>query len=260
MNIVEWFKGLPDHTQKNIKNVAIGSIGGAFLTLLSFLVADLVGWMDFESINGLEAFAVFTSYLCTWLCSQQTRWNYPVGIITTLAYSILFWQQDAFALSIFNGYLVLSLSYGFWRWGSDKDTRPVTKVKGWWHLGYVGLALVIYLLLAVVHAIMGQEMGLIDVLLAVASGVAQFLLDNKKLENWLVWIAINIVSIPYFLAIKLPLVAFQYVFFLAHAVYGYFEWRKHLKEEPVIDFFDDSLKEIGAPEKTRGPQQMGINP
>lgn len=256
MNIVEWFNGLADHTKKNIKNVIIGSIGGGFLTLLSYFVADLLGWADFTHINPLEAFAVFTSYLCTWLCSQQTRWNYPVGIITTLAYSILFWQFELYALALFNGYLVLSLAYGFWRWGDDKDTRPVTKVKGWWHLGYVGLAIVVYLLLAIIHAVMGQEMGPVDVILAVASGVAQFLLDNKKLENWLVWIVINVVSIPFYISQELYIVAFQYVFFLAHAVYGYIEWKKHLRPEKEIDFFDDSFKDLTFPDTPRVPQQM----
>jgi nicotinamide mononucleotide transporter len=60
------------------------------LTTLSYAVGIYMLWIT--ELNWLEVFAVFTSYSCTWLCTRQSRWNYPIGVITTAAYSILFWQ------------------------------------------------------------------------------------------------------------------------------------------------------------------------
>lgn len=245
---------------RNVKNTTIGVALATGLTVLSYLVADRLGWASLSEVDPLTVFAVFTSYLCTWLCVHQTRWNYPVGVVTTLAYSILFWNLELFALALFNGYLVFSLIYGWFRWGNDNDTRPVTTVKWPWHLGYVVLAVGIYGLLWIIHTIMGQEMAWYDIILAVASGVAQFLLDNKKIETWIVWILVNIGSILLFFGFITndpnayqPIVGFQYIFFLLNAINGYYHWNKTIDEEP--DHFEENLLEIIIPDGSRNTQQ-----
>jgi len=215
----------------------LDSIGIAFvLTAFSYWVGMSLGWIT--ELNYLEVFAVFTSYSCTWLCSVQSRLNYPVGVITTAAYSVLFWQWGMPALALFNLYLVFSLAYGWFRWGSDDNTREVTLTS---LNGYVFYALVGAVL---VGLFLGANMWLnptgiseinpIDMWLAVFSGIAQLMLDNKKLENWVVWAGINIFSIPFFLSSGMTLVAFQYIFFLANTVIGFTLWYKsmNLHKEP----------------------------
>jgi nicotinamide mononucleotide transporter len=198
------------------------------LTTLSYGVGLWLGWIT--SINWLEVFAVFTSYSCTWLCTRQSRWNYPIGVITTAAYSVLFYQWGMIALAVFNLYLVGSLIYGWFRWGSDDNTRPVTRIPLKWYTGYGALGLVILGLFLVANLMFNptgiSALNPIDVGLAVASGVAQFMLDNKKLENWSLWAIIDIVSIPFFFYSGLTLVAFQYIFFLANTAIGHVQWRK----------------------------------
>lgn len=225
------------------------------LTALSYGVGLWMGWI--VALNWLEVFAVFTSYSCTWLCTRQSRWNYPIGVITTAAYSILFYQWGMLALAIFNLYLVGSLIYGWFRWGSDDNTRPVTKIPFKWYPGYAAVGLIVLVLFLLINMYINPVgiMGLnpIDITLAVASGVAQLMLDNKKLENWAVWAVIDALSIPFFLCAGLTtltlanwsiaaavtilanpaswqggmtLVAFQYIFFLVNAVIGHVAWRK----------------------------------
>lgn len=212
-------------TQKHIlESVALALV----LTALSYFVGIQMAWIT--EVNWLEVAAVFTSYSCTWLCTRQSRWNYPIGIVTTALYSVLFWQWGLIALSIFNLYLVGSLIYGWFRWGSDKNSRPVTRIEPKWYAGYgaLGLGILGLFLLANILFNPAGLSGLnpIDVGLAVASGVAQFMLDNKKLENWFLWAGINIVSIPFYVSTGLYLVAFQYIFFLVNAGIGYLAWRK----------------------------------
>lgn len=198
------------------------------LTAGTFMIGWGVGWI--EELNPLEVFAVFTSYSCTWLCSLQSRWNYPMGVITTASYSLLFWQWEAPALAVFNLYLVFSLIYGWFRWGADGSTRPVTSITPVWLLGYIGIGLAIATAFVGVNWWWDPEsiwtLNRIDIALAAASGVAQLMLDNKKIENWSVWAAINVISIPYFISIGLYLVAFQYVFFLMNTFIARKMWRE----------------------------------
>lgn len=200
------------------------------LTALSYAVGMQLGWIT--ELNWLEVFAVATSYSCTWLCTRQSRWNYPIGVVTTAAYSLLFYQWDMIALAVFNLYLVGSLAYGWFRWGRDEQTRPVTQIPLRWYPGYGAVGLVILALFLGANWLFNPTgiagLNPIDVGLAVASGVAQLMLDNKKLENWIVWAGINIVSIPFFIHGGLTLVAFQYVFFLINTVIGYVQWRRSM--------------------------------
>lgn len=210
------------------------------LTALSYGVGLWMGWI--VTLNWLEVFAVFTSYSCTWLCTRQSRWNYPIGIITTAAYSVLFYQWGLIALSIFNLYLVFSLIYGWFRWGSDKNTRPVSTIPLKWYPAYGAIGLVILGLFLVINFIFNpagiSALNPIDVGLAVVSGVAQIMLDNKKLENWMVWASTNIVSIPFFLYQGLTLVAFQYIFFLINT----FIARKAWKHSMWVHEYNSNLK------------------
>jgi nicotinamide mononucleotide transporter len=215
------------------------------LTALSYGVGLWMGWI--VALNWLEVFAVFTSYSCTWLCTRQSRWNYPIGIVTTAAYSVLFYQWGMLALAVFNLYLVFSLIYGWFRWGSDDNTRPVTRIPLKWYAGYGAVGLAILGLFLVANMLFNPAglagLNPIDVGLAVASGVAQLMLDNKKLENWTLWAGIDIVSIPFFIYSGLTLVAFQYIFFLANTVIGHVQWKRSMtkdtstEEERLNDYY-----------------------
>lgn len=110
-------------------------------TTISYTLGMYLGWI--VDLNWLEVFAVATSYSCTWLCTRQSRLNYPIGVITTAAYSVLFYQGGMPALAVFNLYLVFSLIYGWFRWGSDKNTRPVSNVSSKSYIGYAAFGLVI---------------------------------------------------------------------------------------------------------------------
>lgn len=223
------------------KNYIIESIVLAvLLTALSYGVGLAFGWI--VTLNWLEVFAVFTSYSCTWLCTRQSRWNYPIGVVTTAAYSLLFYQWGLIALAIFNLYLVFSLIYGWFRWGPDGKTKPVSTIPIKWYAGYGAIGLVILGLFLLANILFNPTglVGLnpIDVGLAVASGIAQLMLDNKKLENWTLWAMINIVSIPFFIVNGLTLVAFQYVFFLANT----FIARKAWKHSMWVHEYNSNIK------------------
>jgi nicotinamide mononucleotide transporter len=138
--------------------------------------------------------------------------------------------------------------------GPDEDTRPVTNIEPKWYFGYAGAGLVILGLFLLANLLFNPtglaEINRIDLGLAVASGVAQLMLDNKKLPNWILWAGINIVSIPFFLSNGLTLVAFQYLFFLANTVIAYKQWKKQwwvLKHPPIswdlicLELFDFGL-------------------
>lgn len=219
-----------------------------FATGISYLLGYAFGWFDLGVFNVpftrnlaiLEIAAVFTSYMCTFMCVHQTRWNYPLGVLTTFLYSWLFYQWQMYGVAIFNLYLVFSLIYGWFRWGSDGKTLPVTNVDGKWWFGYAGLGLGIWGLLMVVNMFTPVPITPIEAAIVILSGVAQFLLDNKKIETWAFWIGVNILSIYFYFNGGLYLVAFQYMFFLANAFYGWTMW---LHSKKADDYYFNALNQ-----------------
>lgn len=208
------------------------------LTGISYVVGLRAGWIT--QLDWLEVFAVWTSYSCTYLCVKQSRLNYPIGAVSVAAYSLIFWNANLYSSMVLNLYLVGQLVYGWFRWGPDQNTRPVTRMnfKSFWTLAYIGGTAISYSVLLFITWKLGASLPLADSAILVGSILAQFLLDNKKLENWYVWAFVNILSIMTYWHAGLVLVAFQYVFFLCNTVYGYVSWNKSEKNDTKIARFN----------------------
>lgn len=210
------------------------SVGiGIALTLLSYTVGIACGWIIATSLNWLEVFAVLTSYSCTYLCVKERRINYPIGVISSAAYALLFLQSGLLASAILNAYLVPTLVYGWIRWRKDTNTRPVTHVSLKMAPLYLAIALVGYVGAVLISQTLGGAMAWTDGVILAGTILAQFLLDNKKLETWIIWALVNIFAIYTYATSGLPLVAFQYVFFLANTIYGYLTWKRSFTNESI---------------------------
>lgn len=220
------------------RDVAESLLVGTALTGLSYIVGLAAGWIT--ELNWLELFAVFTSYACTYLCVKERRINYPVGAISTAAYAVLFLQNGLLLSAILNAYLVPTLVYGWFRWRKDTHTRPVTHVSLKMVPVYLLVAGIGYAGAAYISQLLGGSMAWADAMILAATILAQFLLDNKKLETWAVWAIVNVFAIYTYATTGLPLVAFQYVFFLMNTVYGFVIWRRSKRSTDALPTHADT--------------------
>ena len=233
-----------------MRHLIESTIIGAALTALSYITGIALYWLTPATLNWLEVFAVFTSYACTYLCVVERRINYPIGALSSAAYAVLFIQSGLVSSAILNAYLAPALIYGWLRWRKDADTRPVTHVALKWAPVYLLVAVLGYLGASLISKSFGGAMAWTDSVILAGTILAQFLLDNKKLENWAVWAVVNVFAIYTYWTIGLPLVAFQYVFFLANTVYGYTTWKQSKEKtdglstgkEPVVTASSDSAQ------------------
>lgn len=213
------------------RNIIEGTIIGVVLTALSYYVGIKAGWE--AKLNWLEVFAVFTSYLCTWLCNTERRINYPIGAISTASLCVLFWRQGLLASAVLNAYLTPSLLYGWIRWKKDRETRSVRHLGLKWIPAYALATAAAYFGAVEILHHFGAKILILDAIVLVGSILAQFMLDNKILENWWVWFVVDVVAIIDYFQAGLYLVAFQFVFFLANCLVGWFYWNKSRKAVTV---------------------------
>jgi len=200
---------------------------GIVLTALSYAVAHLAGW-DVQ-FNWLDALAVGTSYSCTWLCVVQSRLNYLIGAVSVALYSLLFWQAGFIALAAFNLYLVGSLLYGWFRWGKDSQPRRVRNLQfDRWTLGYIAIGLALASACVLVNQWFPGTFATTDIVITALSGMAQTMLDNKRLQNWHVWFVVNILSMYAFYNAGMYIVLLQYVMFTINTLIGYISWKRSM--------------------------------
>lgn len=220
-------------SNRALKHTAIGIVVGFLATVVTMYIGFTSGWI--EEINLLELFAVATSYTCTYLCVMQVRWQYIFAAVTTVLYAVLFYQWGLYGSALASLYVPFALVYGWFRWGKDNATRPVTWVDTIWHyvgylcLGIVGWAGTYYLCQA-----LGVNIPVMDSAILVLTIMAQFLMDNKKIENWIVWFVLNVIAIGLYFQTGLYLAAMQYVLFLANTIFGFVMWRRSM---PVVNRF-----------------------
>ncbi|MGZ8310507.1 MAG: nicotinamide riboside transporter PnuC, partial [Allosphingosinicella sp.] len=81
---------------------------------------------------------------------------------------------------------------------------------------------------ALMHAFTDASYPLWDASVAILSIFAQILLARRYLENWLVWILVDLISIGLYAAKGLWLTTLLYVIFLALATLGFVQWRRTL--------------------------------
>lgn len=179
-------------------------------------------------INWFETAAVFFSFGSTWLCTRQVRFNYVFGVVATILLSYVFYTSGLFGSMALNLYLIPTVIYGWFVWGKDANTRPVMHVTPKASVLYIGFTALTWIGAFFTIRALGGTMGALDGWLLIGSILAQYLMDRKKIENWIIWSLVNVVSVYVYFSNELYLLAAQFLFFLANAIFAYFQWRKDL--------------------------------
>lgn len=222
---------IPRREQGLVTNLIQGTVIGVVLTALSYAVGLGMDWI--EELDTLEAFAVFTSYVSTFLFVVERRLCYVWGAVSTVAYCVLFYRFDLNASMAINAFLSVYLIYGWLRWRRDDNTLPITRMtRGDWLLA-AAITGVGYLIVVVLSKTFDGALVWTDSVILVGTLLAQWLLDNKKYDTWLVWAAMNCFAIYTYFNTGLALVGFQYIFFLANAFWAYTVWLKTYRAQEV---------------------------
>ena len=180
----------------------------------------------------LEAIAVLFGIVSVYLSVKENIWSWPTGIVNVTLYILVFFRSKLYAdMALQVVYIVISV-YGWYEWlhgGQDRSALPVTR-------GTRKLALVLTVLGvagslgigAALARLTDASLPYVDATTTTTSLLAQWMMARKILENWIVWVAVDVVYIGMFLFKSLYLTAFLYAVFLALAAMGYREWKKSL--------------------------------
>jgi nicotinamide mononucleotide transporter len=212
--------------------------------------------------NWIEVFGALAGVIYVFLEIRQNIWLWPVGIVTSAVYIIVFFTSKFYAdMSLQVYYLVISCAGWYWwvrgtghwargtghegekgRVGEGANGRP--RDEGTERLCVTRLKLKTGIILSIIFIILYFLLWLVlshltdspvpewDSFITSLSIIATWMLARKIYEHWFLWIAVNVASSVIFMTRGLYPTVILYLVYLAMSFVGLKVWRGSLNNEP----------------------------
>ena len=204
--------------------------------------------MDFLSINNIafkvleypvsyvELIGTLFGLISVYYASRANIFTWPMGIINEAALFLLFYQVQLYADMFLQVYFFVVTIYGWRQWRNRTQDNFVTRldfkqriiITGVWLSG----TLLMGLFISNVHNLFPHwfpkpaAYPYADSLIMAGSIIATVLLARRKVENWIIWILVDVVCVVLYFIKGINFLAIEYLIFLGLATYGFLQWRK----------------------------------
>ena len=190
--------------------VAAFTLWGSPVTLLEILAFVLSIWMVLANLR-----------------VRPIAW--PLAITSSLLYALLFADSKLYGEASLQFVFVAIALWGWWQWlrGSAGSVLLVHRLGKRGRLLALAATLIAWPILGLLlQRWTDSDVPFLDALPTVASITGQLLLGRKLVENWPVWLAVNVVSIALFASKGLWLTVLLYALFALLSVVGWRAWTK----------------------------------
>ena len=192
----------------------------------------ICAWLDAHGSSCLEVVAVVFGIVSVYLSTRQNILSWPTAIVNVSLFTVLFYRAGLYSdTGLQVVYFVLSV-YGWYEWkfgGTGRTVLPVSKTKRRTWFVLAGLGVVTWLSLSTITArLPGTALPHLDAATTTISLIAQWMMTRKLLENWLLWVGVDVIYVGMFIYKGLYLTAFNYAVYLVIAAFGYFAWKRSL--------------------------------
>ena len=205
--------------------------------MISLLDAIKESIIQFLTQTGwLEWCGVVTGILCVWLAAKNNIFNWPIAIVSVLIYIIIFYESKLYADMGLQVYFLVMNGYGWYYWSKNSKTPEVTTpvssiTTREIALSIAGVVFFTLILGSILHHNTDAAFPFIDSFCTACSLVAQIFLARKVLQNWLIWIFVDVIYVGVYVSKDLYATAIMYALYVYIAWMGYTEWKKTITEE-----------------------------
>lgn len=167
-------------------------------------------------------------------------WVYPSGLVATVISVFLLYKAGFFGDMMMNFYYSVMSIYGWWNWARKKDDVPILAIsRTTVNEKTVGVFMFILTMLVTygIYSFYDYELATTNYIDILTSGIfftAMWYMANKKIENWILWIIADIITVPLYAYRGLGMLSLQYLIFTILAIQGYLQWKKHLSNSKQI--------------------------
>ena len=181
----------------------------------------------------LEIAAVVISLVMVICNIREIHWGWPLAIVSSAMYFAIFWRSKLYGDSALQVFFAVVAFWGWFQWlrGHRADGSILHVAR----LTRRGLAITVAACVVLwpatglfLKTFTDTDVPWWDAFPTAVSLVGQFLLGRKFIENWGVWIVVNVVSVGLFAYKELWLTVGLYLVFIVLSVVGWREWQRKL--------------------------------
>lgn len=196
----------------------------------------------------IEFFGTIFTIWCVWLTVKAKVLSWPIGIIGSALYLFLFYQIQLYSDLFEQVYFLITSLIGWWIWLHPRTKIQEDKNKElrisknsiqdnilWVVVISAGTILLTYVMSNLniwLPKYFPEKAAypLADAFTTVMSFSAQWLLAKKKIENWVLWIIVDAISIWIYWFKGVKFVSIEYMLFFVLASKGLLDWIKEYKK------------------------------
>ncbi|HGN0867464.1 nicotinamide mononucleotide transporter [Providencia alcalifaciens] len=216
-------------------------------------------WGTIYDLSYIEAVGTIAGLLCILLASFEKTINYLFGLINVTLFAVIFFQIQLYANLLLQVFFFGANIYGWYAWSRVSNSQEAELKIRWLSLPKALITLVISVLAIIfltfnIDAVFGRlatwavellnlfganltlptldpdAFPFWDSTMTVLSVVAMILMTRKYVENWLLWVVINVISIVIFFIQGVYAMSLEYLILLGIALNGSRLWIKSAKE------------------------------
>ncbi|MCG3460440.1 nicotinamide riboside transporter PnuC [Xenorhabdus bovienii] len=228
-----------------------------FFSINSILVHIPLGAGGYD-LSYIEAVGTIAGLLCIWLASQEKIINYLFGLINVSLFAVIFFQIQLYASLLLQIFFFAANIYGWYAWSRVNEQKQMELKIRWLNpkqtitVAAVSIFAILVMMfnidqifgyMAKIAALVLQGMGFNitmpalepdafpfwDSVMTVLSIVAMVLMTRKHVENWLVWVIINVISVVIYFHQGVLAMSLQYIILTGIALNGARLWIKAAK-------------------------------
>ena len=190
----------------------------------------------FLALSPWEVLATILGISYVILAAKESFWCWPAAFVSTLIYTVLFWEGQLPMQAILNFYYMGMAIYGYQLWhkkSAPEDKLQVTTLSLPQHLIYIFGATTLSIIIGYLTATTASKLPFLDSAIMVFSVINTYLMAQKILENWIYWLVIDAAAIYLYWQTGFYVTIIMFGLYLVLAFYGYLEWSKCFKEQSM---------------------------
>lgn len=186
--------------------------------------------LDADTLWLLEWIAAGLGVINIALLIFRSQWNFLFAILSVGIYVFIFFEKRLYAESGLQVFFILANIWGWVMWhrvaeADHSSTVPVRWLDWPSRMTWLVAAAAISLNLGwIMHRFTNAAAPFVDGPIAVFSMAAQILLGYRRIENWVLWITIDVVAVLLYINRELYPTAGLYGGMLVMSLFGLKEW------------------------------------
>lgn len=201
---------------------------------MEFLFAQ---YKDYSNLLiALELIAVLFGIISVLFARKNNILVYPTGLVSTILYVYILFEFQLYGDLIINGYYSIMSVLGWYLWSKTKDGEdefPISTINRKEFIISVLIFTITLTFVAFVYHFFDKFThwtAYVDALTTGLFFVGMWLMAKRKIENWILWIIADVISVPLYFYKGLTFSSFQFILFTIIAILGYKEWKRFLQK------------------------------